>query len=98
MVRITWTSQARDDLKSIAEYISLDSVKYAKLQVSRIKARTKILKSYLRIGNIVPEINDENVRELVEGNYRIIYRILSDKQVDIVAIHHIARDLTRRTI
>ena len=31
MVRIKWTIQAKEDLKGIAEYIALDSVKYAKL-------------------------------------------------------------------
>lgn len=41
MVQINWTKTAVDDLKSIAEYISKDSVKYAKLQVIRIKHRTK---------------------------------------------------------
>ena len=44
MVRINWTYQAKDDLKSIAEYISRDSKQYAKLQVIRLKNRTKILK------------------------------------------------------
>lgn len=37
MVQITWTIQAKTDLKGIAEYIALDSVKYAKLQVAKNK-------------------------------------------------------------
>ena len=98
MVRIKWTKQSKEDLKSIAEYISIDSIKFAKLKVIRIKARTSILKSHIRIGKITPEINDPNIRELVDGNYRIIYRVLSEKHVDILTIHHSARDLTKRSL
>lgn len=98
MVRINWTFQAKDDLKAIAEYISKDSKRYAKLQVVRLKNRTKILKTQVRSGKIVPEISRENIRELIEGSYRIIYKIVEDNKIDILTIHHSARDLTRRKI
>ena len=98
MVRINWTFQAKDDLKSIAEYISKDSKRYAKLQVVRLKDRTRILKTHIYTGRIVSEINRKEIRELIEGNYRIIYKIVNYNQIDILAIHHSARDLTRREI
>jgi addiction module RelE/StbE family toxin len=98
MVRLNWTFQAKDDLKAIAEYISRDSKRYAKLQVTRLKNRAKILKTQVRSGKIVPEINKENIRELIEGNYRIIYKIVQDNRIDILTIHHSARDLSRRKI
>ncbi len=44
MVQINWTFQAKADLKSIAEYISKDSRRYAKHQVYKIKNKTKVLK------------------------------------------------------
>jgi len=98
MVRINWTKQARDDLKGIADFIALDSLKYAKLQIVRIKSRTQILKKQVRIGKITPEINNPDIRELIEGNYRIVYKIESEKLISILTIHHSARDLTRRDI
>lgn len=98
MVRINWTKQAVSDLKSIAEYISGDSVHYAKLQIIRIKTKTKIIKSHNKIGRIVPEFEKSEIRELIEGNYRIIYKIVSSTQIDILTIHHSARDLSRREI
>ena len=98
MVRINWTFQARNDLKDIAEYISKDSIRYAKLQAERIKEKTKILKTYPRAGKIVQEINQENIRELIEGNYRIIYKIVTDNQIDILTIHHSSRYLPGKTI
>jgi plasmid stabilization system protein ParE len=62
MVQIRWTINAKDDLRSIADYISRDSLKYAKLQVERIQTRTKILNTHIRIGKIVPEFNDPYIR------------------------------------
>jgi len=69
MVQISWTFQAKNDLKNIAEFISRDSVQYAKLQVVRIKTMTNILKLHTYAGKIVTEIEKENIRELIEGNY-----------------------------
>ena len=98
MVQINWTFQAKDDLKAIAEYIKLDSAQYAKLQIIKIKTLTQILKSFPQTGRIVPEIESEQIRELIEGSYRIIYKVISETRIDILTIHHSARDLTKRTI
>lgn len=98
MVQIKWTSQAKDDLKAIADYIKLDSVRYAKLQIIRIKSRTHILKSHPRAGKVVPELDNEEIREIIESNYRIVYKVVSNSQVDILTIHHSARDMTKRGI
>ena len=98
MVQIKWTIQAKNDLREIAEYISKDSRKYAKLQILRITSRTGILKSQIYSGKIVNEINQQNIRELLEGNYRIIYKIVEPKRIDILTIHHSARDLYKRKI
>jgi addiction module RelE/StbE family toxin len=88
MVQINRTFQAKSDLKSIANYISRDSEKYAKLQVIRHRNRTKILQSQVYSGRIVPELNHSDIRELIEGNYRIIYRIADSIRVDILKVHH----------
>ena len=63
-----------------------------------LKIRTRILKTQACSGKNVLEINQENIRELIEGNYRIIYKIVEDNQIDILTIHHSARDLIRRNI
>jgi len=98
MVRINWTLQSKSDLKQIADYISLNSKRYAKLQVLRIKSKTHILRTHILIGKVVREIENENIRELIEGRYRIIYKVISKTQIDILTVHHTARDLTKRKI
>lgn len=98
MVRIIWSSQARADLKAIADYISVDSKYYAKLQVIKLRNRTNILKDNPCAGRLVPEFNNEALRELISGNYRIIYKLSKDDVIHIITIHHSARDLFKRKI
>ncbi len=77
MVKIIWTEQAVSDLKDILDYISKDPRQYAENQIRRIKSRTILLKTRPECGRIVPEVDVNEIRELIEGNYRIIYRIYS---------------------
>ena len=92
MVQLNWTLLARNDLKAIFEYISKDSKKYAKLEILKIKSRTQILKVQLLIGKEVIESGNIDVRELVEGNYRIIYKMVDNDRIDILTIQHCSRN------
>ncbi len=98
MVSIRWTKLAAEDLKGIYDYISRDSIKYAKIQVIRLRNRTNILKIYPLSGKLIPEYNDLRYRELEEGSYRIIYKIVNKNQIDILTIHHSKRNLFLRKI
>ncbi len=98
MVQIRWTLLAIKDLQSIYEFVARDSQKYAQIEVIKIKLRTKILKNNPFVGKEVKERTDPRIRELIEGNFRIIYKIIDKTTVDILTIHHSARGLTKREI
>jgi addiction module RelE/StbE family toxin len=91
MVVIKWTNRALKDMDNIAEFIALDSTHYAKIQIKRFFDKVELLKIYPHIGRIVPEKNNSDLREIVLGNYRIIYKIISPKHIDIITIHHSKR-------
>ena len=93
MVRLNWTIQSVNDLKDIAVYISKDSKRYARMLVTRIRDKAKVLKIQPDSGRMVDEFERKDVRELLEGNYRIIYQKVNDSQIDILTIHHSARRL-----
>ena len=95
MVRIRWTDIAIDNLNDIGDYISKDSFKYAKIVIENLFTSTNLLKQHPRIGRIVPEFNNPNIRELIKGSYRIIYRIVDEKHIDVITVHHSARLLQR---
>ncbi|MCX6226538.1 MAG: type II toxin-antitoxin system RelE/ParE family toxin [Bacteroidia bacterium] len=50
------------------------------------------------IGRIVPEFNKKVIREIMAGNYRIIYRIQSNIQVDVLRVYHAARLLKKENL
>ncbi len=50
MVQINWTKQAKTDLREIADYISIDSVKYAQYQIMNIISATKKIEKICKIG------------------------------------------------
>lgn len=92
MVKLIWTDQAIDDLQNIGDYIAEDSEKYAKLTVRKLFERVDILRQFPNAGRIVPEQNEEQVRELIEGSYRIIYERFDDR-INILTIYHSSREL-----
>ena len=93
MVKIKWSNNAIQDLLDISEYIARDSLKYAKKTTQSIFTSAKILKGNPKSGRIVPELSNSNIRELVRGNYRIIYLVKTDDSIDILTVHHSAREL-----
>jgi len=84
---IIWSPLAVDRASEIADYIAQDKPSAAKKWIDTIFSKVEKLKSSPEIGRIVPEINDSQFRELIYGNYRIIYRI-ETKQISILTIRH----------
>ena len=92
MVKIIWTDFAIEDLKSIHEYIARDSRFYANRYIEKLILRVDQLEEFPNSGRIVPEFNNESIRELIEGNYRLVYKINTD-YLGILRVHHSARIL-----
>ena len=99
MVKIIWTKRSLTDLKSIAEYISQDSVKYASLTIERILDVIVHIENNPRIGRMVPEAGRyDQIREVILGYYRIIYKIKSPQIVHILTIHHSSKKLRQTSL
>ena len=92
MEQISWTKKSLKDLKSINDYISLDSSFYATRFVNKLIERVDQLIEFPESGRIVPEKKDSEIRELIEGNYRIFYRLKKEK-ITILRIHNAARKI-----
>lgn len=87
MAEVSWTKQSIKDIDNIAQFIAKNSEKYAKIQVERFFERAKILEEYPLSGRIVPEIQNKNIREIIIGNYRMIYKIKTKTKIDILTVH-----------
>ncbi|TLD40896.1 MAG: Death on curing protein, Doc toxin [Candidatus Jettenia ecosi] len=89
--KIKWSPRAAFQFEDICNYIAKDSEYYASLFAKRVNAIVKAIPQFPKAGR-VPEYGNENLREKLYENYRIIYR-LKDNFVEIVAICHGSKPL-----
>jgi addiction module RelE/StbE family toxin len=89
-VRIFWTDVALNQIEAIRDYLSRTSPDYARRVVERLVNRSEQIASFPRSGRIVPEYEIDEVREVIESSYRLIYLIKED-QVEILAVIHTSR-------
>lgn len=90
MAEVRWTPQSVDDLEAICEFISRDSSHYAQSLAESVVNAIERLRLFPLSGRVVPEKSQDDIREVILGNYRIIYR-LHEEMVEILTIHHSAR-------
>jgi len=84
-VAIVWSDRARSDLREIARYISRSNPEKARAFVLRLQTRARAAAKAPRAGRRVPEFDAEDVREVIEGSHRIIYR-LAGRRVEVVTV------------
>jgi toxin ParE1/3/4 len=90
--RVTWTESAGQDLKEIWEYIARDSLMYAGTFVRKAREAARSLNDSSERGRVVPEYDTPDIRELIVGNYRLVYQVTAD-DVFILRFIHGARQL-----
>ena len=86
-MKIIWSPLSIDRTTEIAQYIAQDNPSAAKKWVENLFTKVEILKSSPQSGRVVPETHIDDIRELIYGNYRIIYR-LEEKRISILTIRH----------
>ena len=86
-MKIIWSPLAIDRASEIAEYIAQDKPSAAEKWINTVFLKVEQLKSSPEIGRVVPEIRNDQFRELIYGNYRIIYHI-EKTQISIFTIRH----------
>jgi toxin ParE1/3/4 len=77
-------------VEAIRAHVASDSAHYADLVVERIVTAVERLRENPCPGRMVPELGDESIREVIHGNYRIVYRLRHDV-VEIATVFHGAR-------
>lgn len=90
MTQIVWTEPAVSDLDSIHAYISRDTEVYADAVISEIFDSVDRLAHFPQSGRVVPEMEDDCTREVIVGNYRVIYDTTGEA-VRMLSVIHGAR-------
>ena len=91
-MKVFWTETAVNHLSSIYNYISQNSPQYAQRLVERLTRRSEQIANFPFSGRLVPEFETEQIREVIEGSYRIIYYI-KPEQIEVIAVLHAARNI-----
>jgi addiction module RelE/StbE family toxin len=96
-MRIVWTELSVEKLEEIADYISLDNQTSAQNWVINIKKSVTKLNDFPELGRVVPEIGRKDIRELIEENYRIIYK-RKENEITILTIRNFSQLLNENDI
>ena len=93
-MNVHWTDTATGHLDGIYAYIAQDSQTYALRMVDQLTKRSLQIADFPMSGRRVPEYDMDQIREVFEGPYRIIYHIKPD-QIDVIAVIHGAMEMLR---
>ncbi|MFZ4617435.1 MAG: type II toxin-antitoxin system RelE/ParE family toxin [Rectinemataceae bacterium] len=85
MVSLRWTDRARRNLGDIRDSISRRESEAASRFVEDLVRRTLILEVQPRSGRRLPELNNDDIRELIHGIYRIVYKLVG-REVHILTV------------
>ncbi len=96
MTAVYWTPEALARLEDIEVYIAKDAPSVAKDVVARLLTRTRQLETAPLSGRQVPDYQQQDVRELLERPYRIIYRVTAER-IEIVTVMHYRQLLPRKS-
>lgn len=86
-MKVYWTDTAKSHLYGISDYISRHSETYAKRVIDRLTRRSEQISNFPMSGRVVPEFRIDQIREVFESPYRIIYYIKADC-IEVLAVIH----------
>ena len=96
-MNLAWTQRAHGDLISIGRFIAEDNIINAKKWIRKLQARARQITDVPMSGYIVPEFENNNIREVFLENYRIVY-LLQNETVLIITVFEGHKLLTKTSI
>lgn len=90
--KLTWSPAARDDLHDIVSFIARDNPERAMSFGYQLISETDRLQTFPRLGRLLPEHQNEDLREIIFRPYRIVYRLNHERKLcEVVRVWHSAR-------
>lgn len=90
---MNWSPLAIGRLKEIAKYIASDNPVAAQRWVHKMFSLVEGLSEFPERGRLVPELNNRMIREIISGNYRIIYKF-ENREISILTVRHVKQVLS----
>ena len=93
MVKIKWTPLALSKVENICSYFDEHVPEYSFKFIDNILNKIQNLKQFPKMGRMVLERGNPNLRELIIGNYRVIYRLNND-EISLITVLHCRQDFS----
>jgi addiction module RelE/StbE family toxin len=88
-MKVIFSDRAKADMAEIVRYIANDKPKAARKWAAEIRKSAQMLSTLPMLGRVVPEYGDEKIREIIKGQYRVVYKIDEEKKtIVILTVHH----------
>lgn len=89
---IEFSEAALRQISDAILFIAADKPEAAKCWVESVRTLVSRLADFPRNGRVVPDFSDENLRELLHGEYRVVYKIDErSSRVVVVTVFHAKR-------
>jgi plasmid stabilization system protein ParE len=85
-VNVEWSDRALRRIDEIADHIAMDDPAAAERWVIELFATVERLAQFPLSGRVVPEIEDDKVREIIYGAYRVFYQV--GDVVEVLSVRH----------
>lgn len=89
-MKLIWSPDALAHLEAIMNRIGEDSPAAVRKWLRQVKEVGKRIRTFPRAGRISPDYDDDMVREVLHGSYRIIY-VIGPHQIEVLSVWHGAR-------
>ncbi len=94
-MEVIFTDRFLTRVEECTDYIALDHIPTAIKWAEEIFDHCEQLRSQPGSGRMVPESNREEIKELIHGNYRMIYEIKPDR-IYMLTIWHTSQFLSEK--
>ena len=91
-VPVIWTDEAKEDLRDVLHYLSRYPSAYVDDWSDQLSRKLNLLASFPEMGRMYPNRNLTYLREILIGNYRLLYIYLNE-QITIIRVKHQASEL-----
>jgi len=96
-VKVQWAPRVTEHVDEAMAYMGRVGADIAQAWLVRLFERVAALEQFPDAGRRVPELDRDDLREIIVGPYRVVYRRRPDI-VEVVGVHHHARDFLRAIV
>ena len=84
-MKVIWTREALQKLNGIEDFIRSNNPERAEIFINYLIEQGELISQNPKIGRIVPEILNPEIREIIVNKYRVVYKI-NKKNIIILTV------------